>query len=326
MSKVVLCFIVLFLAACGPIEPGEGACEVSCEAKCEGSPTTSCFEGCMSSCEGPELTAEAAGALSHSASRVYAIAALYYQTDGCAHGSIASDANARCNSPAETVLARFSTTACTPANPTLTFSRTQWGPAMTLTVRRVLRPVVDPPAGLSSSCADGLPGAKWDSSGAEPWAVLGAKGIGSDVSTESASVAIPSNGGPASVSIPLGDVINACAPTGTCVLALLAPSHVWEAPGTFVLSYDCAGPPPVCGDGVKAGSEGCDDGGTVGGDGCSAACAVENGFTCSGAPSACVTTCGDGIMAGAEECDNGAANGPLAPCSAACMEQTCSCQ
>jgi cysteine-rich repeat protein len=46
------------------------------------------------------------------------------------------------------------------------------------------------------------------------------------------------------------------------------------------------GTPPVCGDGKVEGTEACDDGNTVVDDGC-ASCAVQPGFTCSGAPSAC---------------------------------------
>ncbi len=60
-----------------------------------------------------------------------------------------------------------------------------------------------------------------------------------------------------------------------------------------------------CGDGVVEGKEGCDDGNTVEGDGCGATCFVENGYTCSGEPSTCVTTCGDGALAGSETCDDG---------------------
>jgi len=43
----------------------------------------------------------------------------------------------------------------------------------------------------------------------------------------------------------------------------------------------------VCGDGVLSPGETCDDGNTLGGDGCSAACIIESGFLCSGAPSVC---------------------------------------
>ncbi len=48
--------------------------------------------------------------------------------------------------------------------------------------------------------------------------------------------------------------------------------------------------PIVCGDGRIQGSEVCDDGNTASTDGCSASCQVEQGFTCSGAPSTCIYT------------------------------------
>jgi MYXO-CTERM domain-containing protein len=43
----------------------------------------------------------------------------------------------------------------------------------------------------------------------------------------------------------------------------------------------------VCGDGLVEAGEACDDGNLDGGDGCSAACQVEDGWTCAGAPSVC---------------------------------------
>ncbi len=63
--------------------------------------------------------------------------------------------------------------------------------------------------------------------------------------------------------------------------------------------------PANCGDGAIDAPEACDDGNTTPGDGCAATCIVENGYTCTGVPSSCVTTCGDGIVAGAEACDDG---------------------
>ena len=44
---------------------------------------------------------------------------------------------------------------------------------------------------------------------------------------------------------------------------------------------------PVCGNGVIEDGETCDDAGTAASDGCSASCQIEDGFTCSGAPSTC---------------------------------------
>jgi cysteine-rich repeat protein len=73
----------------------------------------------------------------------------------------------------------------------------------------------------------------------------------------------------------------------------------------------------TCGDGVTQGGETCDDGDSMGGDGCSATCAIESGYTCSGAPSVCTTTCGDGLVAGTEVCDDGDATGGDG-CSATC--------
>ncbi len=59
---------------------------------------------------------------------------------------------------------------------------------------------------------------------------------------------------------------------------------------------------PVCGDGLKKGSEACDDGNTVAGDGCSPTCTTESGFSCQG--STCAAVCGDGLKNGAEACDD----------------------
>ncbi len=61
----------------------------------------------------------------------------------------------------------------------------------------------------------------------------------------------------------------------------------------------------VCGDGIIAGAEACDDMNTAAGDGCSASCAVETGWTCTGAPSVCVQDCGDGDVDSGETCDDG---------------------
>jgi cysteine-rich repeat protein len=76
-----------------------------------------------------------------------------------------------------------------------------------------------------------------------------------------------------------------------------------------------------CGDGVLEGGEACDDGNGASGDGCSAACAIETGWSCSGAPSACAPICGDGAIHGTEECDDGnAAAGD--GCSEICSVET----
>jgi MYXO-CTERM domain-containing protein len=83
--------------------------------------------------------------------------------------------------------------------------------------------------------------------------------------------------------------------------------------GTFLLG---------CGDGVVGEGEACDDGNAVDGDGCSSACAIEDGYTCEGEPSACTeqtvgAECGDGVVDSGEACDDGnAADGD--GCSAQC--------
>ncbi len=66
----------------------------------------------------------------------------------------------------------------------------------------------------------------------------------------------------------------------------------------------------VCGDGVvDAVNETCDVGTPVANDGCSDTCQAESGYTCTGAPSTCVTTCGDGVIAGSEVCDDNSDDG-----------------
>jgi cysteine-rich repeat protein len=62
-------------------------------------------------------------------------------------------------------------------------------------------------------------------------------------------------------------------------------------PEVVVESIDCAGAPPVCGDGVKNEAEACDDGNSVNTDGCVGACMLAK--------------CGDSfVRTGIEECDD----------------------
>jgi cysteine-rich repeat protein len=58
----------------------------------------------------------------------------------------------------------------------------------------------------------------------------------------------------------------------------------------------------ACGNGMVESGEACDDGSPAGGDGC-AACAVESGWSCTGAPSMCSPICGDGMLVGGQMCD-----------------------
>lgn len=352
-----LCLLVLFalvLAGCSPVCPypspwPEGG---SCIDTCGTDPTKSrseCVEICgRDECQDDaapraiedEATAIGREALTHAASRVYAISSLYYQAPGCAHGAIASDSASRCNSPIETLFARIPTDACPPgATPTLSFQITEWHYNVTVDIRRVLRSVVDPPAGISSACADQYPGAKWDVTGAgESWTTPGAKGIGTDVSAEKASFTATPDG-PTNLqktvdlrlrdeqgNLSGGTLLDACAPSGECLFAFFASAHIWEAPGSFMLAMTCASPPAVCGDGTIGGAEQCDDGlSPAAGDGCSAACTVETGWTCSGTPSSCLTACGDGVKAGAEQCDDGNVVSHDG-CSATCVVEVCNWQ
>jgi len=74
--------------------------------------------------------------------------------------------------------------------------------------------------------------------------------------------------------------------------------------GAAAASPTTGGAAPVCGDGVLGAGELCDDGNTDDADGCDGDCGVEDGWSCDGRPSECVTTCGDGVIAGDEQCDD----------------------
>ncbi|HXK17615.1 MAG TPA: DUF4215 domain-containing protein, partial [Polyangiaceae bacterium] len=66
-------------------------------------------------------------------------------------------------------------------------------------------------------------------------------------------------------------------------------------------------PGASCGDGTVDAGEDCDDGAHAAGDGCDADCKVEEGYTCTGSPSACVK-CGNGTVEAGEDCDDGNAD------------------
>ncbi len=59
-----------------------------------------------------------------------------------------------------------------------------------------------------------------------------------------------------------------------------------------------------CGNRVVDGSEDCDDGARADGDGCDGSCKLEEGWTCTGAPSSCVK-CGNDKLEEGEQCDDG---------------------
>jgi len=90
-----------------------------------------------------------------------------------------------------------------------------------------------------------------------------------------------------------------------------------------------------CGNGAMNPGEMCDDGNLDDGDGCDAACMIEDGWHCDGAPSVCVQTCGNGALDPTEDCDGanlggatcqslGYDSGPVA-CSATCHYDTTLC-
>jgi cysteine-rich repeat protein len=66
-------------------------------------------------------------------------------------------------------------------------------------------------------------------------------------------------------------------------------------------------PPPVCGNKLLEGSEGCDDGNLTPGDGCTATCTVEPEHVCPFPGMPCVrnVVCGDRKQTGGEACDDG---------------------
>jgi cysteine-rich repeat protein len=78
-----------------------------------------------------------------------------------------------------------------------------------------------------------------------------------------------------------------------------------------------AGATRFCGDGVVDPEEACDDGNATAGDGCSAACAIEAGFVCLGAPSVCTPPSCAGGGAGLDDCgalgDERCCASPLVP-------------
>jgi fibro-slime domain-containing protein len=85
-----------------------------------------------------------------------------------------------------------------------------------------------------------------------------------------------------------------------------------------ILPVMVTGNVPGCGNGMHDADEECDDGNTVGGDGCSAACRVEEGWTCPQTGPCTQIVCGDGILTNEKQCDDGntmSGDG----CSADCM-------
>ncbi|MCA9616591.1 MAG: DUF4215 domain-containing protein [Myxococcales bacterium] len=99
-----------------------------------------------------------------------------------------------------------------------------------------------------------------------------------------------------------------CGANETCTNAVGAAAFCACAEGFSGSAGACT---PVCGDGLVVEGETCDDGDTEASDGCDA-CAVEEGWACTGEPSVCVLTCGDGTVDPSEECDEGEENSDTA--------------
>lgn len=224
-------------------------------------------------------TRPASSPLSYAATRVYSLSAANFGQSWCPHGSVATDAAARCNDPTQTVFARLpiaydgdangSPDPCYPVEASLTFQREEWSAPATIDVRAVLRPTIDPPEGIAAACAPaGV--AAWDGSGSALWTVPGARGWGTDASAEAFSIAVPSDGTKTVTvdltardanGLPIGTLVDDCAPLGGCLLGLYASAHVWEYPGTFSLFVTCEAAPP--------GGGGSGGGGTAGAGGAS---------------------------------------------------------
>lgn len=337
VSPALACSVALLVLGCGPSCPfpdpyPDGA---SCLDTCATDNARSRAE-CEAICSSDECSAEPtrAAALPLSVGlAVYTVTAQNAPATStacndpasgawCKCGTDYTDAAARCNTLTETLLVRVPALGCEAATATLSYQVSTWQGATSVDVRRILRPVADPTMGVAGLCASTAM-ASWYRSGPEAWTLPGGKGDGTDRSVASVTKALAS-AGVRTETFDVLSLVGGC--SAGCVLGQFNDGpHVQVLAGSASLVYTCAGPAAVCGDGVTEGSEACDDGGVTAGDGCSALCALEPGWTCSGAPSACNTVCGDGITAGSEECDDGNASNADA-CSAACETQVCSCQ
>lgn len=85
--------------------------------------------------------------------------------------------------------------------------------------------------------------------------------------------------------------------TTTPVTRVVAVNGYSGAGGVYSIAFTYT--VAACGNGVVDAGETCDDMNVADGDGCSSACAIESGYTCSGAPSACILLAPNASCAGA---------------------------
>ena len=74
---------------------------------------------------------------------------------------------------------------------------------------------------------------------------------------------------------------------GCSTACIIEPGYACSG-GSMNAKDTCA---PVCGDGLRVGTEACDDGNQVSFDGCDASCSIESGFTCAGGNATSKDTC-----------------------------------
>lgn len=295
--------------------------------------------GCESFQSNEEIVDSASQELSQSATRVFTISDMYLSNSGWGvNGAVYYDASNRCISGANDAsvgIVQFSGLPSCPNVVTaqLNFATTEWTTVPNFEIHRLLRPITPPSSNFAGAATASMVGWRYSTDSANPWTLLGAKGIGTDISLESVIGSVGS-GGNIQHSVDVLSLVSTCLPTGSCNLTITSipasgqsppAAHFWLITGSPTLVFTCdTGVPVICGDGEKTGNETCDDGNSVSGDGCSEVCVIETGFACSGTPSVCSSTCGDNVKASTEQCDDGnviSGDG----CSATCLTEVCSC-
>jgi cysteine-rich repeat protein len=137
----------------------------------------------------------------------------------------------------------------------------------------------------------------------------------------SATIAVTPVQNTALLALALTHTVSGLAPFTEYQFRLAASNQVtgrssWSSPSLTFATL------PLCGDGVRQGSEVCDDGNMVTGDGCDSSCTVEIGWACGrvgtgGEVDTCSEGCGNGYVSVSEGCDDGGLQGGDG-CSASC--------